>query len=77
VAKERWNFGGSTEIGTLRDSQTGAATDRKAAGVRMGYGRDKMQFSSGVEYRRDIAEQLDTTHTKGPRGCSVTTSSSN
>ena len=30
----------------------------------MGYGRDKIQFSSGVEYRRDIAEQLDTTHTK-------------
>src|SRR5205809_3771129 len=49
VAKERWNFGGSTEIGTLRDSQTGATADRKAAGVRMGYGRDKTQFSSGIE----------------------------
>src|SRR6059036_3120040 len=64
VAKERWNFGGSTEIGTLRDSQTGATADRKAAGVRMGYGRDKTQFSSGIEYRRDLAEQIDTTHTK-------------
>ncbi len=64
VAKERWNFGVSTEIGKLRDSLTGATTDRKAAGIRMGYGRDKMQFSSGVEYRRDLAEQLDTTHTR-------------
>jgi len=64
VAKERWNFGVSTEIGKLRDSLTGATTARKAAGIRMGYGRDKMQFSSGVEYRQDLAEQLDTTHTR-------------
>ncbi len=64
VAKERWNFGGSTELGKLRDSQTGAVTDRKATGIRMGYGLDKMQFSSAVEYRRDDAQQLDLTHTK-------------
>src|SRR5204862_2766451 len=64
VPKERWNFGGSTEIGNLRDSQTGATTDRKAAGIRIGYGRDKTQLSSGIEYRRDLAEQIDTTHTK-------------
>jgi hypothetical protein len=64
VAKERWNFGGSTEIGRLRDSGTGARTDRKAAGVRMGYGVDKLQFSSAVEHRRDDAEQLDLTHTE-------------
>ena len=30
----------------------------------MGYGSDKMQFSSGIEYRRDNAEQLDLTHTE-------------
>jgi hypothetical protein len=64
TAKERWNFGSSAEIGKLRDSQTGAETDRKAAGIRMGYGRDKIQFSSAVEYRRDNAEQLDLTHTE-------------
>src|SRR5262249_43425531 len=45
VAKERWNLGGSTEIGKLRESQTGATTARRAAGIRMGYGRDKIQFS--------------------------------
>jgi len=65
TAKERWNFGGSGEFGKLRDSKTGAETDRKAAGIRMGYGLDKkMQFSSAIEYRRDNAEQLDRTHTE-------------
>jgi flagellar motor protein MotB len=64
TADERWNFGGSAEFGRLRDSQTGADTDRKAGGVRVGYGFDKMQFSSGIEYRRDNAEQLDRTHTE-------------
>jgi len=64
TAKERWNLGGSAEFGKLRDSQTGAETDRKAAGIRMGYGLDKMQFSSAIEYRRDDAEQLDRTHTE-------------
>jgi hypothetical protein len=48
----------------LRDSETGADTDRKAAGIRVGYGFDKMQFSSGIEYRRDDEEQLDRTHTQ-------------
>src|SRR5262249_35693005 len=55
VAKERWNFGASSELGKLRDSLTSAETDRKAAGIRMGYGFDKMQFSSAIEYRRDDA----------------------
>jgi hypothetical protein len=64
VTKERWNFGGSTELGKLRDSQTGARTDRKAGGVRMGYGADRFQFSNAVEYRRDDAEQPDLTHTE-------------
>src|SRR5438309_7645173 len=64
VAKERWNLGGSAELGRLRDSQTGAQTNRRASGIRMGYGLDKMQFSSTIEYRRDNAEQLDLTHTE-------------
>lgn len=63
VTKERWNFGGSAQFGTLFDSQTGASTKRKAAGIHMGYGLDKMQFSSAIEYRRDDAEQPDQTHT--------------
>ncbi len=62
TAKEHWNFGGSAEIGKLLDSQTGAQTDRKAAGIRLGYGMAKLQFSSAVEFRRDNAEQPDQTH---------------
>jgi flagellar motor protein MotB len=64
VTKERWNFGGSAEFGKLRDSQTSAETNRKAAGLRLGYGKERIQFSSAVEYRRDDAEQPDTTITK-------------
>ena len=47
AANERWNFGANTDIGTLTDTQTGAETDRKAGGVRVGYGFDTVQFSSG------------------------------
>jgi flagellar motor protein MotB len=64
VPRERWNVGASAEVGTLRDSQTGAATDRKASGFRLGYGADALQVSSGVEYRRDVAEQPDLTTTR-------------
>jgi flagellar motor protein MotB len=62
TAKEHWNLGGSAEIGKLRDSQTSAETDRKAVGIRMGYGLTKMQFSSAIEFRRDNAEQPDQSH---------------
>ncbi|HKT89747.1 MAG TPA: OmpA family protein [Candidatus Sulfotelmatobacter sp.] len=62
VTKERWNFGGSAEFGKLFDSETGAATNRKAAGIHMGYGLTKIQFSSAVEFRRDDVEQPDLSH---------------
>ena len=64
VAKEHWNFGGSAEVGTLVDSKSGAETDRKAAGVNVGYGTDWIQWSSAVEYRRDDAQHLDLSHTQ-------------
>jgi hypothetical protein len=63
VARERWNLGASGEFGTLRDSLTGADTKRRATGVRVDYGVDSIQWASGMEYRRDDAEQIDTTHT--------------
>lgn len=64
VARERWNLGASGEFGTLHDSLSGAETDRKAIGIRLGYGVDGMQWSSAIEYRRDDAEQPDTTRTE-------------
>ena len=60
VANERWSLGANADVGTLSDAQTGAETDRKAGGVRVGYGRDAVQFSSAVEYRLDQTEQPDT-----------------
>jgi len=65
VARERWNLGASAEFGTLHDALTGAETDRRAAGVRVGYGIAAIQWSSAVEYRQDDAEQAaDLTHTE-------------
>jgi flagellar motor protein MotB len=61
-AKDRWSLGANAEFGKLRDALTGAETDRKAAGFRVGYAQDEFQFQSAIEYRRDDAEQLDTTH---------------
>jgi flagellar motor protein MotB len=58
---DRWNLGVNAEVGTLVDSQTDAQTKRKAGGVRVGYGHDKIQFSSGVEYRYDDMQQPDAT----------------
>src|SRR5207302_9012767 len=56
VTKERWNFGGSAEFGKLRDSQTSAETNGKAAAIRIGYVWENIQFSSAVEDRREDAE---------------------
>jgi flagellar motor protein MotB len=56
---ERLNLGASTDYGILRDMTTGAETDRRAAGVQMGYGFDALQLSSGIEYRSDETEQPD------------------
>jgi hypothetical protein len=64
VARERWNLGGSLEIGTLVNRQTAAETDRRAIGASVGYGVKKVQFSSAVEYRRDDQEQPDTSLTQ-------------
>ena len=54
-----WNVGFNTDIGTLVDVQSGAETKRLAGGVQIGFGAELLQFSSGIEYRNDDAEQLD------------------
>jgi flagellar motor protein MotB len=58
---ENWNLGINTDIGTLQDVQTGAETQRLAGGIQIGFAFDALQFSSGIEYRDDDAEQLDLT----------------
>ena len=59
VANERWTLGANADLGTLSDARTGAETDRRAGGVRVGYGRDSIQLASAVEYRRDDTQQPD------------------
>jgi hypothetical protein len=61
---QAWNFGITTDIGTLQDMQSGAETERLAGGVMVGYGNGPLQFSSGVEYRNDDAEQLNLARTE-------------
>jgi hypothetical protein len=59
---ETWALGLTTDIGTLQDVATGAETERLAGGVQLSYGREKLQASSGIEYRFDDAQQLDLTN---------------
>jgi flagellar motor protein MotB len=61
TAHDRWNIGANMEVGTLRDSLTGAETERQAGGIRVGYALDTLQISSAIEYRADDTEQLDLT----------------
>ena len=56
---DHWNLGANWELGNLFDAQTNAETKRKAGGVRFSYGFDRLQLSSGIEYRYDETEQLD------------------
>lgn len=61
AANERWTLGANADVGTLTDVLTGAQTDRKAGGIRVGYGFENVQLSSAIEYRLDDTEQADTT----------------
>jgi len=61
---EKWSLGITTDIGTLQDVTTGAETNRVAGGVRIGFGIDALQLSTGIEYRSDDTEQLDLSSTE-------------
>jgi len=56
---ERLNITANTDIGVLQDVQTGAETERTAAGVSIGYGLGPVSLSSGVEYRVDDMQSED------------------
>ena len=58
-----FNFSATTDIGTLRDLQTDAKTDRVAGSIRVGYAFETLQLSTGVEYRDDKSQQIDLTDT--------------
>ena len=60
---KKWNLGINTDIGNLRDVQTGAETERLASSIQIGFGIDNLQISSSIEYRYDNAEQLNLSRT--------------
>ena len=64
VVFDRVNFGANIDLGTLQDPQTAAELERKALGVSVGYGFDKLKLASAVEYRVDNIQQPDTSFSK-------------
>lgn len=64
AVNERWNFGANADLGTLRDSLTNAEIKRRAGGVRVGFGAEKLQMSGAVEYRDDETQRLDLSTTE-------------
>jgi len=64
VVFDRVNFGANIDLGTLKDPQTAAELERKALGVSVGYGFDKLKLASAVEYRVDNIQQPDTSFSK-------------
>jgi flagellar motor protein MotB len=58
---ERWSVAANWENGTLVNGQTNAETQRRAGGGGVGYASERLQLSTGVEYRFDESEQLDGT----------------
>lgn len=61
---DRWNFGANVDAGTLKDHQTAAETRRKALGLRVGYGFERVKLASAFEYRVDETENPDTSFNK-------------
>jgi flagellar motor protein MotB len=56
---DRWNYGASLDVGTLRDNQTGAELERQALGLKLGYAFAAVKFASVLEWRTDTLQQLD------------------
>jgi flagellar motor protein MotB len=53
---ERWTYGANIEVGTLNDDRTGAETERKAAGLTLGYNHAATLGAAAIEYRTDDTE---------------------
>ena len=59
---DRWNYGAHVDFGTLKDPETAAETERRALGLRVGYGYPGLSIASALEYRIDNREDpLDAT----------------
>jgi len=56
---DRLNLSANVDFGTLKDPLTAADLERQAVGVSIGYGFDRFNIASAVEYRVDNTEQED------------------
>ncbi|MFZ5561901.1 MAG: OmpA family protein [Pseudomonadota bacterium] len=56
---DRWNYGASLDIGTLRDNLSGAGLERQALGLKVGYSHAAVTFASHFELRLDDREFAD------------------
>jgi len=61
---DRLNLGANIDFGTLKDHQTAAELERIALAVNAGYGFDKLDIASALEYRVDNTEHPDTSFSK-------------
>ncbi|HKK04340.1 MAG TPA: OmpA family protein [Gammaproteobacteria bacterium] len=59
AATDSLNFGGSVDVGTLRDNVTAAKIERKAAALRVGYHVDNFTYAGALEYRKDDTQASD------------------
>ncbi|HKM56949.1 MAG TPA: hypothetical protein VJY33_26320, partial [Isosphaeraceae bacterium] len=56
---DHWNLGVSADYGTLRDPITYASLERRAAGLRVGYGNHGLVWATAFEYRVDRTEVIN------------------
>ncbi|MDH5738342.1 MAG: flagellar motor protein MotB, partial [Gammaproteobacteria bacterium] len=61
---EHWNMGLSLDMGVLEDRKTGAETERKALGGKLGYGSGAISYSGALEYVESLMENPDTSVSK-------------
>ena len=57
---DKVTLGATIDIGSLEDQNTGAITERKAFGFRVGYNFDALKYAGAVEHREDNLENPDT-----------------
>ncbi|MBN1276905.1 MAG: flagellar motor protein MotB, partial [Deltaproteobacteria bacterium] len=61
---DRLNLSANIDLGKLKDPDTSAEIERKAAGISAGYGLDNFTVSGAIEYRMDNIQQSDASYSK-------------
>src|SRR5690606_10663135 len=59
ASADRWTFGLSMEAGTLEDNETGAEIERTAMGLSAGYGGERFNYATALEWREDITDDSE------------------